>query len=108
VRNFALAGNCGIPAFSNSAYALPVATCYSLNVTVVPKHGLGYLTMWPAGQRRPLGSLLNSDGRIKANAAIVAAGSNGEVSVYTSDDTDLIIDVNGYFGWAISGYRYVP
>lgn len=41
-----------------------------------------------------------------ANAAIVAAGDGGEgaVAVYPSDNTDLIIDINGYFGPA-SGNR---
>jgi len=35
--------------------------------------------------------------QIIANAAIVPAGSSGEVSVFPSSDTDLIIDINGYF-----------
>ena len=32
-----------------------------------------------------------------ANAAIVPAGTGGAVNVYASNDTDLVIDVNGYF-----------
>jgi hypothetical protein len=32
-----------------------------------------------------------------ANAAIVVAGAGGEVSVYPTNDTDLVIDINGYF-----------
>jgi len=35
---------------------------------------------------------------VVANAAIVPAGVGGDISVYASDDTDVIIDVNGYFG----------
>ena len=43
-------------------------------------------------------STLNSlDGRIKANAAIVPAGANGQISVYATDTTNVIVDVNGYF-----------
>ena len=69
-----------------------------MNVSVVPNGYLGYLTVWPAGQTRPVVSTLNSlDGRIKANAAIVPAGSNGQVSVYATDTTNVILDVNGYF-----------
>jgi hypothetical protein len=69
-----------------------------MNVSVVPNGYLGYLTVWPAGQRQPLASTLNSlDGRIKANAAIVPAGDNGKISVYATDTTNVIIDVNGYF-----------
>ena len=45
----------------------------------------------------PLVSTLNSDGRIKANAALVAAGSAGAVSVYVTNSTHLVIDLNGYF-----------
>ena len=32
-----------------------------------------------------------------ANAAIIPAGTNGDVSVFTTNDTDVIIDINGYF-----------
>jgi len=35
--------------------------------------------------------------RIKANAAIVPAGTNGAIRVFATDDTDLILDINGYF-----------
>ena len=81
---------CGIPS---------TAVAYSLNVTVVPQHGLGYLTIWPTGQGQPLVSTLNSpDGRTKANAAIVPAGTpSGSVSVFVTDTTNVILDVDGYF-----------
>ncbi len=90
-RNFPIPDNlnCGIP---NAAGA------YSLNVTVVPHEPLGYLTIWPAGQPQPLVSTLNSlDGRVKANAAIVPAGDNGAVSVFASNTTDVVLDIDGYF-----------
>src|SRR5271155_375166 len=81
--------SCGIPSG---------AAAYSLNVTVVPDKGLGYLTIWPAGEAQPLVSTLNSpDGRIKANAAIVPAGSEGGVSVYVTNNTNFVLDVDGYF-----------
>ena len=80
------------------------AQAYSLNFSVVPHGGLGYLTVWPTGQTRPVVSTLNDvPGTIIANAAIVPAGSSGEVSVYPSNDTDLIIDINGYFAPAGMG-----
>ena len=79
--------------------SLPKAAAYSLNVTVVPATGsLGYLTIWPAGQVQPVVSTLNSlDGRVKADAAIVPAGASGQVSVYVTDTTNVLLDVNGYF-----------
>src|SRR5208337_3757415 len=76
------------------------AAAYSLNVTVVPHGPLRYLTVWPSGQNQPVVSTLNSlDGRVKANAAIVGAGTGagGAVSVYAKDTTDVILDIDGYF-----------
>jgi hypothetical protein len=82
--------SCGLPA---------TASAYSLNVTVIPKTKLSYLTLWPTGLPQPVVSTLNSpSGTILANAAIVPAGTSGDVSVYVTDQTDVIIDVNGYFG----------
>jgi hypothetical protein len=74
------------------------AKSYSLNVSAVPNGPLYYLTMWPTGGSRPVASTLNDPtGTIVANAAIVGAGTGGDVSVYPSNDTNLIIDINGYF-----------
>src|ERR1019366_2313511 len=90
-RNFPVPqeGGCNIPT---------TAAAYSLNVTVVPHGPLGYLTIWPTGEYQPVVSTMNSlDGRIKANAAIVPAGSGGEVSVYVTNTTDVILDIDGYF-----------
>jgi hypothetical protein len=36
-------------------------------------------------------------GAITANAAIVPAGINGDISVFVTNDSDLVIDINGYF-----------
>ncbi len=81
--------NCGIPA---------TAAAYALNVTVVPHEPLDYLTIWPTGSARPVVSTLNSyDGRIKANAAVVPAGTNQAVSVFVTDTADVVLDINGYF-----------
>jgi len=80
---------CGIPA---------AAQAYSLNVTVVPKGPLPYLTLWPTGQPQPFVSTLNSFGGIVvANAAIVPAGTDGAVSVYATEATNVILDIDGYF-----------
>jgi hypothetical protein len=34
---------------------------------------------------------------VVANAAIVPAGTGGAVSVFVSNPTDVILDINGYF-----------
>jgi len=93
---------CGIPG---------TAQAYSLNVTVVPQGPLSYLTPWPTGQARPFVSTLNSFGGIVvANAAIVAAGTNGAVSVYVTNPTDVILDISGYFDTATgpTSYAFYP
>lgn len=83
---------------ANGCANLSTASAYSLNVTVVPQGHLRYLTIWPTGASQPSVSLMNSqDGRVKANAAIVAAGGNRAVSVYATDTTDVILDIDGYF-----------
>jgi hypothetical protein len=89
-RSFTIpASGCSIPS---------TAQAYSLNVTVVPAGPLSYLTAWPTGASQPFVSTLNSfDGSIVANAAIVPAGASGAVSVFVTDATDVILDVNGYF-----------
>ncbi|MDX1981517.1 MAG: hypothetical protein SFV51_14715, partial [Bryobacteraceae bacterium] len=98
-------GPCRIPA---------TAQAYALNFTVVPAGPLGYLSAWPAGQPRPLVSTLNSlDGRVVANAAITVAGVSQAISIYASDTTEVVIDVNGYFappgaGAALSFYLLSP
>jgi hypothetical protein len=63
------------------------------------------LTIWPTGEGQPTVSTLNSpDGRVKANAAIVPAGTpSGSVSVYVSDTTNVILDIDGYFAAPTSG-----
>jgi len=95
-----------IAANTSRSFPIPQSACnipssalaYSLNFTVVPQGGLGYLTVWPSGSSQPFVSTLNSaDGRVKANASIMPAGTNGAISVYPTDTTDLIIDIDGYF-----------
>ena len=90
-----LQSNCGIP---NTAQA------YSFNFTAVPHGPLGYLTVWPTGQKQPGVSTLNAlTGTVVANAAILPAGKGGDIDVFASNDSDLVIDVNGYFAPADSG-----
>jgi len=67
-------------------------------MTVVPAGPLAFLTTWPAGQTQPSVSTLNAfTGTVTANAAIVPAGGGGAISVFVTNTTDLIIDINGYF-----------
>ncbi len=115
-------GPFGGPSMTSSEprdFAIPLSSCnipstasgYSLNVTVVPPGYLGYLTTWPTGQTKPDASTLNSwTGKVVANAAIVPAGSGESISVYVSNPTDVILDINGYFGapGAAGALRFYP
>jgi len=75
-------------------------------VTVIPPSGaLGYLSVWPKGESQPGVSTLNDPtGTIVANAAIVPAGSDNATAFYANNNnTDLLLDVNGYFAAPGSG-----
>jgi hypothetical protein len=90
-----LSSTCNVPA---------TAQAYSLNFTSVPNGPLGFLTTWPAGQTQPLVSTLNAPtGAVTANAAIVPAGTNGDLSVFVTNNSDLVIDINGYFAPLAAG-----
>jgi len=107
-RGYGFSGAFGPPSLTGGAsrsFPIPASSCgipsnakaYALNVTVVPTGFLGYLTTWPTGQPQPYVSTLNSyTGTVVANAAIVPAGTDGAISVFVTDKTDLIIDINGY------------
>ena len=69
-----------------------------MSVTVVPPGSLGYLTLWPQGQTRPLVATLNAlDASVTSNLAIVPT-VNGWISAFASNPTRLIVDLSGYFG----------
>ncbi|HLJ50696.1 MAG TPA: hypothetical protein VKU01_32005 [Bryobacteraceae bacterium] len=89
-RSFPIpAGSCSIPSD---------AQAYALNITVVPHGQVGFLTAWPDGQTQPVAATLTwANGTFITNSAIVAAGNNGAIDVYVSDDADVVIDISGYF-----------
>ena len=67
-------------------------------MTVSPVSTLQYLTTWPKGGTFPIVSTLNDyTGGLVANAAIVPAGTGGDIEVFVTDATDVIIDIDGYF-----------
>jgi hypothetical protein len=82
------ASGCGAP---GSAQA------YVFNATVVPPGQLGFLTLWPQGGAEPVVSTLNAlDGAITSNMAIVPT-TNGSIAAKPSNQTQLILDIFGYF-----------
>jgi hypothetical protein len=78
----------------------------SLNVTSVSASAAGFVTLYPCGIKRPGTSSLNfGQGEVRPNNAIVGI-TNGQLCVYSSADTDVIIDITGAFG--LTGQSYLP
>jgi hypothetical protein len=88
-----------IPATLSSCNVPASAQAYSLNATVVPTAGaLGALTMWPTGGIEPNVSTLNAPtGTITANAALLGAGFNGDITILASNPSHAVLDIDGYF-----------
>jgi hypothetical protein len=84
----------------NSDCGIPGAAAYSLNFAVVAPSGagVGYVAAWPDDQQWPGTVVVNADqGGVVDNSAIIAAGADGGIQVMSRDNTDLVIDINGYF-----------
>jgi len=91
-RTFPIAGACLVP---STAWAV------SLNVTVTQPTAMGNIRLFPGGTPSSLTSSLNyAAGATRANNAIAALGSAGDLTVLAnqaSGSVHLILDVNGYF-----------
>jgi hypothetical protein len=69
----------------------------SLNVTVVDPVGPGFLTAFPCGTRPLTANVNYSAEEIVGNAVIAPVSSSGEVCFFSLVETDIVIDVNGWF-----------
>ena len=89
--NLTITGRDGIP--------LSGTTAVVLNVTAVTPTANGFLTVWPAGNTRPIASNINfSPGRTSPNLVIVGIGSGGQVTLFNSAGaTDVVVDAVGWF-----------
>jgi len=79
--------------------AVPAGTdTVVLNVAAVLPSAGGFITVHPCGVPRPNASNINYiTGVTAANLVVTSLPANGEVCVYTSSATHLIVDVVGYF-----------
>jgi hypothetical protein len=69
----------------------------SLNVTVTNPVGGGYVTVYPCGAK-PFASSVNFvAGQTVANAVIAPLSPTGELCFFSNLDTDVLVDINGYF-----------
>ena len=89
------ATNCGIP-------VRPVAVMFNPTLANTVG-GPEFVTFWPSGQTRPLAASVNwwASAQQPANAQIVplctGGGCTADFSAYASGQTNVIIDVVGYF-----------
>ena len=76
---------------------LPSTQAFVLKASVIPNQSLGFLILWPDGASQPFVSTLNAlDGMITSNMAIVPT-ANGSINAFSTDATQLVLDINGYF-----------
>jgi hypothetical protein len=67
------------------------------NATVINNQA-GYLTFWPEGAAQPLTASSNfAAGQILNRHFTVGLGATGIFNIFTSAQTDLIVDVSGFF-----------
>jgi hypothetical protein len=76
----------------------PSAAAAFLNVTVVNPTAPGFITVWPCGIDRPLASNINFvAGDTIPNGVIAPLGAEGAACLYSSVETDVVVDVAGWF-----------
>jgi len=82
-------GRHGVPADASTAV---------LNITATGALSGGFVTAYPCGAAQPNASNLNfSAGDTIPNLVITQIGTGGKVCLFTSADTHLIADINGYY-----------
>jgi hypothetical protein len=74
------------------------ASAVALNVTVTDTYAPGFVTVFPCGSSPPTASNLNfAPGQTIPNAVLAKVGAGGQVCLYNSAPTHLVVDVNGWF-----------
>lgn len=97
---FQLGGKAGVPAG---------AAAVSINLTAAAPSAAGYLTAYPCGGSVPSTSTVNYvGGQPSANGAVVTLGPGGLMCVTSYADSDVVIDVSGYFVPNGSGFTPSP
>jgi hypothetical protein len=80
----------------------------ALNITVTEPTAPSFLTVWPAGQPRPLAASLNMVGGQTVQNMVLAQLQGGKIAIYNyAGSTHVVVDVLGSFGDGFTG-RYVP
>jgi len=95
-----LAGIVRVVPVRSSRCGVPVAAAYSMNFVSVTPLGqeIGWIAAWQDDASWPGAVVLNApQGGIVGNSAIVSGGTDGGIQVLATNNTDLVIDMNGYY-----------
>jgi hypothetical protein len=67
-------------------------------VAVSEPEGPGFLTVYPCGSSMPLASNLNfAEGQTVSNHVTATLGSTGQICVFSSRTTNIVIDIEGTY-----------
>jgi secreted trypsin-like serine protease len=90
--------------------SIPTANLAAVAVTLtaVKPGGGGYLTAYAHGATRPATSNLQYGTSSRAISAIVPVSADGKFDVWTSVNTDVLVDVAGYFTTDNTGMTFHP
>ncbi|HUP76664.1 MAG TPA: ice-binding family protein [Acidimicrobiales bacterium] len=69
----------------------------SLNVTVTNPAAYGFLTVYACGTRTAVSSVNYVAGQTVANSVIAPISPLGTICLYAHSETDVIVDINGWF-----------
>jgi uncharacterized repeat protein (TIGR01451 family) len=84
---------CGVSNIPASAQAIVG------NSTVANPSASGFISLYPSNASRPLATNLSySANRTGSNGFITGLGSDGAFKIYTSAQTNYVVNVSGYFG----------
>ena len=95
-----LAGQARMVPVQSSNCGVPAAAAYSMNFVSVTPNGqaVGWIAAWQDDVAWPGTVVLNATlGGIIDNPAIVTGGTDGGIQVLSTDNGDLVIDMNGYY-----------
>jgi hypothetical protein len=93
-----IAGQARVIPIPSSNCGIPAAAAYSLNFVSVTPLGqpVAWIAAWQDDMSFPGTVVLNAlQGGIVDNSAIVPAGADGGIQVLTTNNGDLVIDLNG-------------
>jgi hypothetical protein len=95
-----VAGQARVIPIPSSNCGVPAAAAYSLNFVSVTPLGqpVAWVAAWQDNTAFPGTVVLNAlQGGVVDNSAVVPAGADGGIQVQATNNTDLVIDMNGYY-----------